>query len=125
MADRTISAKDQKSLDVWADYLSIKYLFKKGMVTPDQIAEKLDLRTVRGRKMGLPDRAYIVVRIWLSRMPSKVEDAMRQYTFNPDSTAIRWNHVVRLFKVYNAEFPVYPNGDGPLFSAEFAEVFSN
>ncbi len=116
--------EDRVPLDEWSVYMAVKQLAKVGIDTQERIAEKLGIFYTKGKKKGQPNRSFVQPRLNLARLPSKVEEAMRQYTLDRDNTAIRWSHVAGLYKAYNSEFVEYPNGDGPLFTAAWSEAIT-
>lgn len=116
--------EDRVPLDEWSIYLAVKQLAQVGIDTQERIAEKLGLFYTKGKKKGQPNRSYVQPRLNLARMPDKVEDAMRQYTLDKDNTAIRWSHIAVLYKAYNTEFVEHPDGDGPLFTAEWEKAIT-
>ncbi len=111
--------EDRVPLDVWSVYLAIKQLARVGIDTQERIAEKLGIFYQKGKKKGQPNRSFVQVRLNLARLPQKVEDAMRQYEIDKDNTALRWSHLAKLFQAWNSEYLEFPNGDGPLFAAEW------
>jgi len=116
--------EDRVPLDEWSIYLAIKQLAQVGIDTQERIAEKLGIFYTKGKKKGQPNRSYVQPRLNLARLPGKVEDEMRQYAIDKDNTAIRWSHLAKLYQAYNTEYVEYPNGDGPLFTAEWNKAIT-
>ncbi|MEE9548684.1 MAG: hypothetical protein V3V68_04950 [Nitrosomonadaceae bacterium] len=116
--------EDRVPLDEWSVYLAVKQLAKVGVDTQERIAEKLGIFYTKGKKKGQPNRSYVQPRLNLARLPDKVEKAIRQYTIDRDNTAIRWSHLASLYKAYNTEFVEYPDGNGPLFTAEWNKAIT-
>lgn len=117
--------EDRVPLDEWSIFLAIKQLVGTGADTQDRIATKLGLFKTTGKGKGQPRREYVQVRVNLVRLPSFVQDEIRKLTLDKDSTLIRWNHIPRLYKVYNAEYTTCPGGaagKGPEFTALWKEL---
>ncbi len=111
---------DRVPLDEWSLFQAIKALSGAGFDTQEKIATKLGLR----KKDGKPRREYVQVRVNLAALPQFVQDEFRKLTLDRATTAIRWNMVSTLYKVFNDEFLDYGDGSGPRFQVKWAECMT-
>ncbi len=116
--------EDRVPLDEWSIYLAIKQLALVGIDTQERIADKLGLYYTKGKNKGQPNRSYVQPRLNLVRLPSFVEETMREYTIDKDRTPLRWSHIAGLYKAYNAEFVDYPESDGPEFKEAWEKAIT-
>jgi hypothetical protein len=114
---------DRVPLDPWSEYLAIQQLNSTNMYTEEKIAEKLGLWNVKPGGIRTPRRSYVQPRVDLARMPTFVADEIEKLCKEgKDSTLIRWNHVVKLYGVYNKEYIEHKDGFGPLFQEAWKKI---
>jgi hypothetical protein len=116
---------DRVPLDQWSEYLAIQQLNAIGTYTEEAIAKKLGLWTVKPDGTKKPRRSYVQPRVDLARLPSFVADEIEKLCKEGmDSTPMRWNNVVPLYKVYNKEYVEHPDGSGPLFQKAWDKIMA-
>ena len=118
------SDEDRVALDEWSLYLAVQQLVKVGFDTQENIAEKLGVFIKSGKNAGKPNRSWVQPRVNLARLPAIVADELRKRNSDKKSTALRWEHVPQLFKVWNEEFADHPDSPGPQFK-ELWDSFVN
>ena len=120
--------EDRVSLTDWSLFLAVKQLVRAGMGESEKrIAEKLGLFNKKGKKTGEPNRSIIQPRVNLARLPGYVQDEYCKLWDNVDGkaqTSVRVEHIKDLYKAYNAEYAVFPDGDGPALRAAFDAIIA-
>jgi hypothetical protein len=114
---------DRVPLDPWSEYLAIQQLNAIGTYTEERIAEKLGLFTTKPDGTRTPRRSYVQPRVDLARLPKFVSDEIEKLCKEgKDATLVRWNHIVKLYGVYNKEYPGRTDGLGPLFQEAWQKI---
>lgn len=116
--------EDRVPLDEWSTFCAIKQLVQAQMDTQERIAIKLGLFKTKGKEKGQPNRQYVQPRVNLARLPGFVQEEYRKLSIDKDDTPVRWPHVAKLYKAYNAEYIQHPHGDGPRFQEVWKEVMT-
>lgn len=115
--------EDRVPLDEFGEFLAIRQLVRAGYDTQAGIADKMGwFKTNKKTGEREPNRSKVQPRVNLAQLPQFVQDEMARYCAEPSASNLRWSHVATLYKAYNEEFSAYPNGDGPLFRAEWAKA---
>jgi hypothetical protein len=117
MMDHTVDG-DRLPLDEWSQVIAIAELIAADHGTESEIAAHLGLFIEGSNGERAPNRSLVQPRIQLVKMPLYIRNAMEKRCRLGDGN-IRWSHIAKLAKVWKAEFPTYPLGDGPLLKAEF------
>jgi len=117
--------EDREPLDEWSMFLAIQQLVQALGDSQEKIAIHLGLFHTKGKNKGKPNRSFVQPRVNLARLPRFVQDEMKKYCENVDSTPLRWSHLATLYKAYNQEFLEYQDGSGPLLQAAWKKIFSD
>lgn len=118
------SEEDRVALDEWSLYLAVQQLVKVGYDTQEKIAEKLGIFIKSGKNAGKPNRSWVQPRVNLARLPAFVAEELQKRNSDRKSTALRWEHVPTLFKVWSDEFEANPDSPGPKFMKLWEETLN-
>ncbi len=118
--------EDRVPLSEWAEFLAIKQLLRAFPgESQAKIAEKLGIINKKGKNAGQPNRPYVQVRVNLARLPGFIQDEFKKLcTAGKDATTVRWSDVKDLYTAFNAEFAVYPEGDGPQLRTAWEKIIN-
>jgi len=117
--------EDREPLDEWSMFLAIQQLVQALGDSQEKIAIHLGLFHTKGKNKGKPNRSFVQPRVNLARLPRFVQDEMRKYCADANSTPLRWSHLATLYKSYNQEFLEYSDGSGPLLQAAWKKIFDD
>lgn len=121
MMDHTVDG-DRLALDEWSQVIAIAELIAAEHGTESEIAAHLGMfLTDPTTGARVPNRSLVQPRVQLVKMPLYIREAMEKRCRLNEGN-IRWSHIPKLHKVWKAEFPSYPLGDGPLLKAEFEKL---
>jgi hypothetical protein len=115
--------EDRVPLDEYGLFLAIRQLVRAGYDTQAGIAEKLG-KFKLDKKSGksVPNREWVQPRVNLAQLPQFVQDEFRKlWADGQDATNVRTGMIAKLYKTFTEEYRNFPDGNGPQFSALWAE----
>lgn len=111
---------DRIKLGDWGLFLAVKQLNRLDM-TQAEIAAHLGLFD----KNGEPNRSVVQQRVNLAKLHPDVQSEFEKLCRDgKDSTPVRWKHVSKLYKAYQAEYRNFPDCDGPAFCKLWNEIMN-
>lgn len=115
--------EDRVPLDEMGEFLAVRQLVKAGYNTETGIAEKLGKFHASGKNAGQPNRSWVQPRVALAQLPAYVQaEFAKLWQEGSAATPVRIGMILRpLYKVFNEEYRNFPDGNGPQFSAVWAE----
>jgi len=115
-------SEDRVPLDKLGQFYEIRMLVRSGYGTQSGIAEKMDWFKLNKKSGKMePNRSFVQPYVNLAQLPVFVQEEYCRYMEDPTKSNVRWSGIAGLYAVHRDEYRTYPNGEGPLFQAAWAE----